>query len=375
MYRCTLWLVLSVTVTLASPLAADEPNWPALPYTPHSSYQAVDDLGNGVFPLGYPIRLRGLILNRSEAMLNPAAGAPAFLGGQWQIYVQAADVGDFGGTACYMAEKYGNLPWVPDTESYTAQEWLDELARLTHDPETGRAFRPGDLVEIRARVPGLHYGGKTNVNEAHSKNPANDFDVVLLAADCGLPSPTLITLADVKDAANEFIFDATRQTGGERYQASLVRINQVWFVNPSLWAPNATLEITDGSGRTLPLKLGLGSGYTAYPPPTGPFDVVAIFDQEDANSDGDGMEGYRLWLHQDYNGNGLILPRPPTTPGDLNADGAVDLLDVPLFVQALLDDVAFEAACPECDLAAANCDGQCGIDGRDVAAFTALLLD
>ncbi len=357
-----------------APAWADEPDWSSMPYAPHSAYQAVDEYGNGTFPLTSPVKMKGIILHRSEEMLDSSCGAPAFLGGQWQVYVQAADPNDFGGTACYMAELYGKLPWIPPDQSYTPAEWLYELNRVRTDPATGHLFRPGDLVEIQAKAPGLFYGGKTNVNETHSIDPDNDLRFVLLAADCGLPEPTVITLSDVKDEADQYRFDWTRQTGCERYQATLVRINNVQFVNPGAWAPNATLTIQDSTGRTFPLKLGLGSGFTQYSAPVGPFDVVALFDQEDTNNDGDGMEGYRLWLTQNYDGNGVILPRAPTMPGDMDGDGDVDMDDVPLFVEALADRDGFEAAHPQYDALAANCDGICGIDGLDVAAFLNLLL-
>lgn len=354
---------------------ADEPDWPSMPCTSHAEYQAVDEFGNGTFPLTSPVKMKGIIVNRSEEMLDASSGAPAFLGGQWQVYVQAVGPDDFGGTACYLAELYGRLPWIPDEQSYTPAGWLAELDRVRTDESTGRLFRPGDLVEVRARAPGLYYGGKTNINEIHSIDPANNFDFVLLAADCGLPAPVVITLADVKDADDHFIFDPTRQTGCERFQASLVRINQVQFLDPGSWAPNATLTIQDATGRTFPVKLGRGNGFSQYGPPAAPFDIVALFDQEDGNGDGDGMEGYRLWMTQDYDGNGTVLPRPPTLPGDMDGNGDVDLDDLPLFAQALVDPTGYETAYPQYDILAANCDGVCGINGLDVAAFLDLLLE
>ncbi len=355
--------------------AADEPEWDALPYTAHAAYQAVDADGNGTFLPSDPIRMRGIVLNRADLMLDGTPSAPAFLGGAWQICIQTIEPTDFGGTALYMAQLYGNLPFIPPEIVYTDQQWLDELARLEYDPTTGTKIKPGDLIEVRARVPGLFYGGKTNINEAHSTDPAADFDIVLLAADCGLPEPTLIALADVKDASDEFIFDSTRATGCEHYQATLVRINDVSFVDTAGWGPNATLAIQDGTGRTFPVKLGRSEGFMDYPAPTGLFDIIALFDQEDTNSDGDGMEGYRLWVVGDYDGNGAIIPGMPTLPGDMNRDTFVDLDDVPLFIQALLERSLCESSYPACDIAAANCDGECGIDGRDVAAFVELLIN
>jgi len=371
---CWMCMVIAACLTSVSAVRADDPDWSAMPYTPHSEYQGVDEDGNGTFPLNDQIKVRGIILNRTEEMLDSTPGAPAWLGGQWQVYVQASDMDDFGGTACYMGQLYGNLPFNPPEESYTTEEWLAELQRLNFDPETGHAFRPGDLVEVRARVPGLFYGGKANVNEAHKKSPLNDFDFVLLAADCGVPAPTVITLSDVKDENAQYIFKYSRLTGCERYQATLVRINDVEFVDPSGWAPNATLTIRDATGRTFPVKLGLGDGFSLYEPPTPPFDVIALFDQEDTNGDGDYMDGYRLWITQNYNDNGSILPRPPVTPGDMNCDGVVDVLDVEPFALALLDRTTYESAHADCDVQAANCDGICGINGLDIQAFVELIL-
>jgi hypothetical protein len=300
---------------------AAEPDWEAMPYTRHADYQAIDDAGGGTFPLDDPIKMRGVILNRSEAMLDSTASAPAFLGGLWQIYVQSADDSDFGGTACWMGQLYGRFPFNPPEESYTDEEWLDELDRLRFDADTGRMFQPGDLVEVRARAPGLHFRGKTNVNEQHLKDPAKDFDVVLLEADHGVPAPAMIRLADLVDENNDFLFDATRATGCERYQGSLVRIEGV-ELSTNGWAPDEVLRVEDDTGRSFPIKLGRGAGYDVYLPPADPFTVVAVLDQEDESGGGTG--GYRLWVPRDYDGNGWIVGGPS---GDFDASGSVDLAD------------------------------------------------
>lgn len=306
-----------IVASVAASARADEPDWASMPYTSISALEAVNASGAGTFPLDEPIRVRGVILNDSATMLNPAAGAPAFLGGQYQVYVQTIDGGDFGGTAVYMAEKYGNLPFNPPDESYSPAEWNAELDRVTHDPDSDRPFQVGDRVEVRARAPGLYFAGKTNINEQHLKDPEFDFDVILLEADRGLPTPMEITLADVKTAGDAFIFNQTRATGCEHYQGSLVRLHNVHVVEGA-WAPNATVTIADGTGRTFPLLLSLGSGFNAYPPPAGDIDVVAIFDQEDGA--GTGQTGYRLWITRDYDGNGWIVGGPS---GDFDASGEV----------------------------------------------------
>ena len=240
---------------------AQEPDWETMSYTSHADFQAVDSMGFGTFPLTEPIRMQGVVLNRSADMLDPAPAAPGFLGGLWQVYVQSPEPTDFGGTALWMGQYIGKIVGNHPDGSYTDLEWLAELDRLSHDPDTGYAFQVGDKVEIRARAPGLHFRGKNNVNEQHTNDPGADFDVVLLEPDFGLPSPELITLSDLKDASDNFIFDADRLIGCEHYQGTLVRVNDISFVDTTDWGPDAVLVIQDGTGRTFPVKLGCGDGH------------------------------------------------------------------------------------------------------------------
>ena len=129
--------------------------------------------------------------------------------------------------------------------------------------------------------------------------------MVLLTADYGLPTPTPITLSNVKDGTDEFIFDAQRLTGAERCQGISVRLFGVWFSDTSAWAPDADLIVENGTGRTLPVKLGRSSSFSTVAPPTGVIDLVGIFDQEDPDA-GDGLvDGYRLWI---MNAEGIQYP-------------------------------------------------------------------
>lgn len=363
----TVW----VLAFIPSVVTADEPDWPAMPYTTHAAFQAVDADGFGIFPLTEPVKLKGVLLNRSEDMLDSAPAAPGFLGGLWQVYVQAAQAGDFGGTACWMGQYLGKLQGTHPLGSYTDAEWLAELDRLTHDPMTGHEFQPGDLVEIRARAPGLSFRGKTNVNEQHSNDPTLDFDIYLLEADYGLPAPTLLDLADLKDAEDVFIFDPTRTTGCERYQGSLVRLNDVWFVDAGPWGPSASLTITDGT-LTFPVLLGRGDGYATFDPPAAPFDLVAILDQEDLNDSDGYRQGYRLWVCQDYDGNGCILPRPVALVGDTNCDGLLSFDDIKPFAQALSGELAYLAAFPCCLWINADCNGDHTVTFDDIKPFVNL---
>jgi len=354
-------------------IANADPNWNALPYTSHSAFQAVDADGAGTFPLDNPVKMRGIIINRADQMLNPTPDLPSFFGGQWQQFIQAVDTGDFGGTALFMAQRYSDLPFEPPDDHYSAAQWLAELNRIEHDPATGHTFHPGDLIEVRARAPGLFFEGKTNINEQHNVDPAVNFDVVLLAADCGIPLPTVFTLSDVKDASDHFIFDQTRATGAEHLQGAYLRLNHVTFQSTTNWGPDAFLTAQDGTGRTLVVHLGLGTGFTSFPAPTGAVDLIGILDQESPDP-GPYTGDYQLWI-MDYNGNGHVVPQEPSLPGDLNGDGAVNGADIAPFLTALLNRDAFETLYPAGNAQAGNLDGQCGITLLDVPPFVVLLLN
>ncbi len=327
---------------------AQEPDWPNLPETFHAQLQAVDGNGTGTFPMTDPIRIQGILLNRPQDMLAARAAAPVYMGGTWQVFLQADAVGDFGGTALWMGQYIGRMTGTHPAGSYSDAEWVAELDRITYDEATGRRMRPGDRVEVRARAPGLFFRGKANINEQHIKAPQQDFDVVLLEAGVGLPDPTVITLSDVKDAADEFLFDPTRQTGAERYQGSLVKISGVSFVDPTGWGPEALLTLTDATGRTLPALLGRSRGFVDQPAPTGPFSIVGIFDQEDTDGSDGWKGGYRLWV-MGFDGQDFIMPMQP---GDTDGDGDVDLRDLAWFQSCYAGDGAppADAWCEDFDL-------------------------
>ncbi len=371
--RNTHLLIATLIVSFAAYAHAQPIDWEAMDYTSHADLQATDSSGAGTFPMTEPIKVKGVLLHHSTDMLNVTPGAPGYLGGMWQTFFQTVEPDDFGGTALWMGQYIGKITGTHPAGSYTDQEWLDEIYRLTHDPITDHEFQPGDLVEIRARAPGLHYKGKTNINEQHSNNPLADFDIYLLEADHGIPHPTLLVLSDLKDANDIFIFDASRATGCEHYQGTLVRINDITLVDASGWGPNADLCITDGTA-TFPIKLALGSGYIDFPAPTGAFDIIGILDQEDAD-DGNGlMSGYRLWVSADYDGNGCTVPAQFIIPGDMNCDGAVDMEDVEPFVLSLTDPSSYESTYDCCDISAGDVDGNSDLNGLDIEAFLAILL-
>ncbi len=371
----SVYFAIGLTVlALAAVGRGDEPDWESMPYTSHATLQAVDAVGDGAFAFDVPVKVRGVIINNYADMLPSAPSATAYLGGMWQIYVQAVDAGDFGGTACWMGQNIGKLVGHHPEGSYTDEEWVGEIDRLTHDPVSGHAFQPGDLVEVRARAPGFFHNGKGNINEQHSNDPSLDFDIYLLAADYGVPRPKLVTLSTLKDAADQFLFDATRATGCERYQGMLVRVNGVSLVSTVGWGPGAGLQITDGT-RTFPVLLGIGSGFSVYPAPTGTVDVIGILDQEDSDAADGFAQGYRLWV-MDYTGSGCIMPAPSAIAGDANCDGAVNWRDIDLFVAGMNDDVsswqaAFPAGHPCCSFTNLDANGDGHVNWRDIDPFIA----
>jgi hypothetical protein len=173
----------------------------------------------------------------------------------------------------------------------------------------------------------LSYKGKLNVNEQHNKNPDHDFTIELIQRGIGLPRPEIVTLDDLKDDKDEFIFDPSRLAGGERYQARLIKIENIYFADSNDWGPHGELMITDGT-KTFPIKLGRGNGiYAGSNNLVEPFDIIGIMDQESLSL----MDGYRLYV-MNYDGNSSVLAsrehRRADKPGDLNLDGIVDYDDI-----------------------------------------------
>lgn len=281
-----------------------------LPLETHSRLQAVDEMGLSAWDGTLPFRLVGVLLNDPEEMLD---GAPRFvpyddgaglgqMGGQWQVFFQSVDPMDRGGTACWMGQNYGNLPFVRGSEfSYTDEEWVSELDRVNHDPVHRHRFRKGDLIEVTARRS-LFFGGKRNINEAHSTDPDANFTVRLVEAGHGLPDPEFIWLEDVMavddgdPSTRPDLFDPTRQTGGEHYQGMRVRLRDVQVADASGWdvGGSRSVRVTDGAGRSIPLRM---PRYDLGPAPAGTFDVVGIFNQE-SGSGVDGRHGYEVFAQE-----------------------------------------------------------------------------
>lgn len=304
---------------------AAEPDWGSLDYTAISDMQATNADGTPAWsvPTVQPddqqaYKLRGVVLNVPSEMLNAdpnyQEGPAWYMGGQWQIFVQAVAcsgdvtnnpelVGDFGGVALWLGQNYGNHAWhYPDWDyNYSDSEWTDELDRLNLpiDVSTGlpitAPLRPGDLIEIHARG-GLHYSGKFNVNEQHDNDPALDFDIIVLERNVELPVVEVI-LEDIKNADDTFIADATRATGGEFYQGQNMVLQGVRITNPEQWGQIDSetgqlhiINVTDGV-RNLDIKLGENSLFDGTTAPAGLLDISGIGDQDSW----DLLGGYRMW--------------------------------------------------------------------------------
>lgn len=295
---------------------------PTVAEVSHSEFQAVNANGEQTYTATQKVILEGILLHNPAEMLDPTADDTVTqlynVSGQWQIFFQG-EGDDHAGTSVWMGQLYNNLPWVT-TGGYSNEEFIAELARLN-----AARFSPGDRIRVTGYF--LSYKGKANVNEQHNKNPDHDFTIELLQRGVGLPRPEAVGLNELKDAADDYIFDQTRATGGEHYQSRLIKIEGVQFVDANAWGPDAELLITDGA-RTLPLKLGRGSGiYAGSNNLTEPFGVIGILDQESTDLKG----GYRLYV-MNYDGNGAVLAsrehRAADKPGDTNLDGAVNFVDL-----------------------------------------------
>ena len=315
----TMSFSLAVMALLVLTAVAD----PTVTQVTHSQLQAVNQNGTGTYVATDKVILEGIILNSPEAMLNPEP-SDMYMGGQWQIYIQG-EGDDHAGTAVWFGQNYS---LVTSREDYTPEEYLDELDRINHDPYTGYVFNIGDRVRVTSWYK--FYKGKTNLNELHEVDTFHDFQIELVTPAVGLPAPEEVTLSDLKDDTDNYIFDPNRLSGCEYYQARLVRINNVEILNPENWGPGNTLTVTDGTGRTFPVLLGIGEGFSRYICPASPVDLIGILDQEAVNYF-PCKDGYRLWI-TNYDGNGLVLTdrgyRRGNLPGDINTDFAVDLADI-----------------------------------------------
>lgn len=83
--------------------------------------------------------------------------------------------------------------------------------------------------------------------------------------------------------------------------------------------------------------------------------------------------GYELWMSCPSRGLAVLKVQYPPTPGDLNCDGAVNVLDINAFILAIANPAAYQAAYPACDLSNGDCNGDGATDVLDINAFAALV--
>ena len=164
----------------------------------------------------------------------------------------------------------------------------------------------GDVVLVQANAPGLFYEGKFNINTRTQHDPANDFSITILQRGT-TPPVADISLAALKDAGNNFIFDPTRATGCEHYQGSLVHLDNLTLVDPADWALGGTVTVRTGN-LTFPMQIGLDPALASINPlalETTPFGATGILDQEDDGGPADPgtyktvdgyTGGYSLWV-------------------------------------------------------------------------------
>jgi hypothetical protein len=271
---------------------------PSVASVTHRQFQAVSANGEQTYKATDKVVLEGILLHSPGDMLDPTPDdtitATFNLGAQWQFFFQG-EGDDHAGTAVFLAQLYDNLPWIMPGGGYSNEQWIAELVRLN-----AARFSPGDRIRVTGWF--LSYKGKMNINEQHSNNPDHDFTIELVARGVGLPKPEVVSLDELKTDQDQFVFDPARLVGGEYYQGRLIKIKDVNVVDATIWAPNATLTVTNGK-KTLPVKLGRGNGiYAGAFNLSQPCDVIGILDQDST----DLKSGYRLYV-MNYDGNGKVL--------------------------------------------------------------------
>jgi len=292
--RSSLILCMLIGLTYEGISRAD----PSMARVMHREFQVVNAGGEQTYKATQKVILEGIVLHNPADMLDPTPDDTITelfnLGGQWQLFFQG-EGDDHAGTAVYLAQLYDNLPWIMPGGGYSNREFVAELTRLN-----AARFSVGDRIRVTGYF--LSYMGKMNVNEQHSKNPDHDFIIEVMTRGVGLPKPEVVSLDELKDAQDRFIFDPARLVGGEYYQGRLVKIEDVNIADANAWEPGGTLTVTDGK-KTFPVKLGRGNGiYGGSFNLSQPCDVIGILDQEST----DLRSGYRLYV-VDYDGNGHVL--------------------------------------------------------------------
>ena len=293
-------------------------------------YQAVDATGHGAHPLaGAPVdpanrvTFTGVTIAGTRDLVDPD-GAFAM----YTVMVQDAD-SDRGGIQCWAG------PW---------SKWIwsgyGDIAA-------------GHRVEVSGYL--ADHNGKVFVNDRHSTSETVMWTVTDLGY-VGMPEPqTIPSIAECN------YFDASRQGGAERWQTRWVHLRDV-TVTSGVWGNGEMLTVTDSSGETLPMLLSGMGDFDAATAPEGPFDVVAVFDQEDIDDPRTGS--YRLWVKEAK--DIMVL-------GDFDGNAVLDGLDIPDFKEALADPAAWDDASGRYADILGDFNGDGVMNGLDIPGFKAAL--
>jgi len=157
--------------------------------------------------------------------------------------------------------------------------WLKSLYWSSY-PEV----QAGDRVRITGWA--AFHNGKTFINDRHDETGSTMWSIQILSHG-EMPEPE--TIPSIFDCN---YFEPTRTGGGERWQTRWVQLKNV-EIDSGTWANGAELTISDGTGL-LTMKLADFGDFDQHTTPTGKFDVIGLFDQEDTVSPF--HDNYRLWL-------------------------------------------------------------------------------
>lgn len=280
---CWIWSAALLTGMAASAVDADT-IW---------DYEAVDADGYGTHPLvganpydgnGDPtqnmVTIEGLVIAGTGDFTNRNTPLPPNGFPMYSIWVQD-DNAEKGGIQCWAG------PW-PFGSQPAWWNYPDISA--------------GSRVQVTGWL--ADYNGKVFINDRH--------DSELMWTATVLGNPGMPAAEVIPSIGNANYFDQTRADGGERWQTRWVKFEDVRIVGGAEnWGADGEVIISDTDGDdNLVMKLSVMGDFDGYSAPTGTFDVVGVFDQEDDDGDPYYHDGYRLWV-KNY-GDLTCVPEPAT---------------------------------------------------------------
>lgn len=228
-------------------------------------FQAVNEMGVGTHPKvnaptdpGNRVVVEGVALAGVNEILDPDM--------QYTIFIQDENTSRGGIQGWAGSWLYGAL-W----GSLRASSYVD--------------FQAGDRVRLTGFLADAARG-KVVMNHRHSASPSLVWTVEVLG-HAGLPDPLILPSAHHANT-----FDATRTGGGERYQTRLVMLDGAVLSGGS-WGNGQMVTAADASGQMNLLLSAMGD-FTGSPAPSGPLNVIGIFDQEDTVAPH--TSDYRIWV-------------------------------------------------------------------------------